>query len=225
MAKEKNQKIILMKTGEATSTIYVDLETFAGEKPGLDSITADGRLKDPAKIAADIESKLDTTWRKQALSSIKGEIFCVGVAVDDEPGSVLYTGSEEATLKLFDTFLNKFSFPTLVAHRGMDFDFLFLFHKGLKYGLLNLISLFDKGPQLKDTMKMLDGPSWKTMTSLDNMCQLLLGESAKGDITGKDVFDLILNEEYDRICEYCKTDVEWLRKCYNKLASYGLHTN
>ena len=214
-----------MKTEEARSTLFIDIETGPGKKPELDSITADGRLKDPVKIAADLQDKQDTIWRKNSLSSIKGEVFCVGVAVDNEPASVIYAGSEETTLKLFDTFLNKFSFPTLVSHNGMDFDFLFLFHKGLKYGLLNLISLFDKGPQLHDTMRMLDGPSFRTMTSLDNMCQLLLGESAKGDITGKDVFDLILNEEYDRICEYCKTDVEWLRKCYNKLASYGLHTN
>ena len=122
-----------------------------------------------------------------------------------------------------DAILELYSFPTIVAHHGMDFDFLFLFHRGLKYGLLNLISLFDKGgTHLVDTMKVLDGTSWKTKTSLDNMSKLLLGESAKEDITGADVHDLVLAGEQEKIIRYCKADVEFLRRCHIILKGYGL---
>jgi predicted PolB exonuclease-like 3'-5' exonuclease len=212
-----------MRTSEAIANIYLDIETFGGDKPPLEDITPDGRLKDPDKIAADIEKKQDDIWRKQALDSVKGIVLCVGLAVNDEPAICIVGKSEEETLTLFDEELHKYSHPRIIAHNGFEFDFLFLFHRGLKHGLPNLVNKFcgSGSSILVDTFKIMSGPAWKKYVSLDNMSKLL-GFDGKGDIDGSMVHDMYLSGKVDQICDYCKSDVEVLRSCYKKLYDYGL---
>jgi len=215
-----------METKDLRSVIFLDIETFSGEKPSKDSITADGRLNDPVKIANDIEKRLDSEWRKQSLDSIKGEVWCIGLAVDDEDDALCIRGDdEEDTMIMFDTWLTNFSYPSIVAHNGMEFDFLWLFHKGLKYGLKNVVNHFSASNKqnLKDTMQIMKGPSWKTYVSLDNMAKLL-GFDGKGDIDGGQVHDMVLDGKDDQIKQYCLSDVNVLRKCYKRLNELGLYS-
>lgn len=209
-----------MKTGEAQTLIYLDIETFGGEPPSLDDIQPDGRLKDPAKIADDIKAKQDKAWRQQALDPFSGVVLCVA-CMDGDNGVVLFEDDEEGTLNMLDGYLSAFSYPKIVGHNIVDFDAFWLFVKGLKYDLKTLINAFSDKARLIDTMLMMDGPAWKKMTSLDKMAKLL-GFGGKGDITGADVHDLYLNGEKEKIASYCLSDVVLLKKCHEKLNSLGL---
>ena len=218
-----------MNTGELRSTVYLDIETFASwDKPALEGVALDGRLSDPVKIKADKEKKeglalhnQDVAWRKQALDSINGQVWCVGVAINDEPAYCLIGESEETTLMQLDEELQKHSFPIIVGHNVIEFDALFLFHRGLKYGLLNVVSAFAYKSGLRDTMVMLKGPAYRNYTSLNNAAKLL-GIEGKGGMDGSMVHDLVVQKRSQEICDYCCADVELTRKVYLILDRYGL---
>ena len=250
-------------TSDATSQIYLDIETFSGEKPPLDDfevppkivsaiakaeeslldVKADSRLKDPAKIEADITKKRDVltellpvliqegegarlnlqdmAWRSQSLDPYKGEVFCIGVAVGDDTSTCLWAPDEHRTMILLEAFLEHHPMAHYYAHNGIDFDYYWLFVKGLKYKLPRVIRAFSNKYVLKDTMKAMDGAAWKKMTSLDKMAETL-GFAGKGDITGADVHDMVLEGKGDQVCAYCESDVNILRNCAKELAKYGL---
>ena len=86
----------------------------------------------------------------------------------------------------------------------------------------NIVNAFSDKTRLIDTMRLMDGPAFKKMVSLDKMAMLLLGHKAKQGITGKDVHDLILDSRGDDVIQYCARDVDILRKCYKVLASMGV---
>lgn len=203
--------------------VYLDIETMPGEKPSLESIVPDARLKDEEKIKADKIKKHDSVWRKQSLDPLVGEVFCVGLATNNEEPFVIVGSTERETMEMFEDELQKYSFPRIISHNGFGFDYVWLFYKGLKYGLSNIVATFGVKDRdtLLDTMVMMKGTDYKAMISLDNMCRLL-GFPAKDGITGADVFDLLQAGKGHEVCEYCKNDVAVLRKAYNILSSYGL---
>lgn len=216
-----------MKTSEAIQTIFLDIETAPGPEPSLDQFEADKRLKDPAKIAANLEEKKEKEWRNSLLNPFEGEIFCICVAVDDDEvfhfaQTMERLDSEQTMMIAFDTWLANFSFPRLVGHNIIEFDAHWLFIKGLKYQQKNVVAAFMDDSGLKDTMRAMDGPSWKKMTSLDKMSKTLLGHSAKNDVDGSMVFDLLMDGQQQKVIDYCKQDVDILRRCYRKLESFGL---
>jgi len=214
-----------METKDATVTIYLDIETWSGEPPSKNSIVADGRLKDPVKIADDINKKWDEAWRKQSLDSMKGEVWCIGIAVDDGPTLCLKGKSEKETMQLLEEELIHCTYPRIVGHNILEFDALWLFHKGLKYGLGAVVYNFsgDRVRWLVDTMKIMKGPAWKVYVSLDNMAKTL-GFEGKGAIDGSMVHDMVLAGKDEQIMNYCKADVNLLRKCYKRLNELGLYS-
>ena len=208
-------------TADATSRIYLDIETSSGQPPDPSTIKAPANYSKPEAIEKYQLANADAAWRKQSLDPYKGEVFCVGIAANDEPASCLWAGDEETTLKLLDAFLEHHSMATYYAHNGIEFDYYWLFVKGLKYRLKRVVTAFSNIHVLSDTMRAMDGPAWKKMTSLDKMAKTF-GFEGKGDITGADVHDLILEGRGDEVVEYCKSDVEILRSCAKELAKYGL---
>ena len=218
----------MMETKDRITTLYLDIETFGGEKPPLDAITPDARLKDPEKIAKNLEEKQEKQWRLQALDPFLGDVLCVAVAEDegeaisffevDNEGSYI----EAATLAKLDNHLQQYHEIRIVGHNIIDFDAHWLFVKGLKYGFHNLIKAFSDKLWLVDTMLLMDGPAWKKMTSLDKMARLF-GFEGKTDMDGSKVHDAYLSGELEKIDTYCKDDVVTLRKCYQKMMQYGLY--
>ena len=211
-----------MATKDHKDLLVMDIETFSGEKPDPSTIKAPANYSKPEAIKKYQETNVDKEWRKQSLDPFKGRVWCIGYAVNDEE-TKCFDGTEKEVLTQFNDLLGRLEYPTIVAHNGLEFDFSFLFYGGLRYGLQNIIDAFkdSRSPFLVDTMRVMDGPSWKKMTSLDKMCKLL-GYEGKGDIKGSMVHDMVLNGEYDKITEYCISDVDILRKSYLKLKAYGL---
>ena len=208
-------------TADATSQIYLDIETSSGQPPDPTTIKAPANYTKPEAIEKYQLANADKEWRKQSLDPFKGEVFCIGIAVNDEPASCLWAGGEELTMKLLDAFLEHHPMAHFYAHNGIEFDYYWLFIKGLKYKLRSVVRQFSNKYVLKDTMKAMDGAAWKKMTSLDKMASTL-GFEGKGDITGGMVHDMILEGRGDEVVEYCKGDVEILRNCAKELAKYGL---
>jgi uncharacterized protein YprB with RNaseH-like and TPR domain len=117
---------------------------------------ADKRLKDPSKIAEDIEKKrakavedyaeavrerdrkIRERWEQTPLEALHGKVLCIGIAKDDAAPTVLWKPTERETLELLDAGLAKYPGEALCAYRGIHFDFLFLARRALKYGLHRL---------------------------------------------------------------------------------------
>jgi hypothetical protein len=171
---------------------------------------------------ADVLAKQDEAWRKQSLDPHKGEVFCIGVAVNDEEPFCIVGADEEETMRQLETELEGYGmFPKIYGHNIIEFDGYWLFLKGLKYGLPATVGMFSQKRNLIDTMALLDGPAWKKMVSQDKMADIL-GVQGKGWITGGMVHDLIVHGMGDTVCEYVCSDVTTLRECAKKLSKYGL---
>lgn len=65
------------------------------------------------------------------------------------------------------------------------------------------------------TFEAWEGFNAKPGGSLDELC-MLLGMEGKGDVDGSMVWDMWADKEYDKIAEYCKDDVNKLRKIYKR---------
>lgn len=210
-----------MRTEEARATLYIDIETIPGEEPNLDSIVPDARLKDPEKIAVDLVAKQEKQWTAQSFDPFVGEIFCIGVAVNDEEPFCIVDVDEEAVLRQFEKEMAKYSFPVIVGHNILEFDARWLFVKGLKYRLPSVVTLFSDSRIMRDTMRIMDGTAWKTMTSQDKMAKNF-GLAGKGEVDGSMVWGLVKAGQGDKVCKYCCDDVSTLRKCFKELHSLGL---
>ena len=204
-----------MKTIDLTQTIFLDIETKPSSEPMPSLVKVDGRLKDPQKIAED-------ALRKSMLDPCVGQIFCIGLAVDDGDVFTLNHDREEDLMLSFDEWLSNYSFPKIVGHNIIDFDGHWLFVKGLRYGLKNVIANFMDSSRLVDTMKAMDGPAWKKMVSQNRMSYALLGNPGKGDMDGSMVYDALVEGRMREVVEYCIHDVTVLRQCYRKLHEHGL---
>ncbi len=200
--------------------LFLDLETFSGDKPSLDSIKAPSNYKDPDKIKAYKEENLDAIWRKQALNSLKGKIIAIGYAFNDEPAEVMFSEDEEFLLMEFDELITD-PYSKLCGHNILRFDIPFLLHRCWKYDLSNLQSIlptdkFDRRSMVIDTLTIFSATnfgsdSWYSLDDIASFFGLPNKESS-----GSEIHDLWLNKEYDKIIEHCKFDVELTREIYKR---------
>lgn len=213
-----------MKTEDATTTLILDIETGPGEQPSIDDMKVPANYTNPETIQKHKEANLEKAWRSQSLSSVAGEVFCIGVKLWDGPTEVIVGADERETMEMFDIYLHGLSYPKVIAHHGKTFDFPFLFHRALKYRMKTTVNIFSGtgGSRLVDTNKIMAGTDYRAMLSLDNMSKVLLGKSAKGEITGAYVFDLIQQKRGDDIINYCAEDIDALYECCVVLDSMGL---
>jgi len=210
-----------MKTKEARVTIYLDIETIPGEEPRLDSFTAKANLVDPVKIEADLKAKKEKGWADQSFDPFKGEIFCIGMAVNNGSPFCIVGANEKEMMEQLEVEIEKYPFAIIVGHNLLEFDAFWLFIKGLKYRLPAVVMAMTNKNNLHDTMKMMDGPGWKKMTSLDKMAKNF-GLDGKGEIDGSMVWGLVKEGQGDKVCKYCESDVGILRMCYLVLDDLGL---
>lgn len=213
------------KTSDVVVELFVDLESWGGKnKPSMDDISAPSNYKSEEAIAKYKQAKMESAWSDQAKKPALGEIYCIGVAINDEPVEVIVGNDEEETMQMFDIYLQRFSldYVKAIGHNIIDFDALFFYYKGLQYALHNVLALFSDKNNLIDTMKVMDGPSWKTMMSLDKMSKLLRGKPAKGEVDGSMVHGLVTSGQGEKVIKYAGDDVTILRECYRILQSRGV---
>jgi len=207
------------------SQIVFDLETIPGEnKPGPADIKVPANYKDPVKIEAFRNNKttLDDAWKKQALSYIDGRIHSIGFKIGTDPTGVVFSGTDEqSVLKLFElevikSFNNHYQNDTIysttwIGHNIKTFDLPYLWLRARKYKCDRLLQVLGVMP---DNIKFLDTmmvacvtDKYKGMVSLDKAC-VMFGLPGKGDVSGKDVFDMWQAGKDQEIADYCVDDVQ-----------------
>lgn len=205
-------------------TVYFDLETFAGfDKPSISDIKAPENYKDEAKILAYKEEHLDVAWRKQALDSFKGVVISCAYAIDNNPVQCIFNPTSEKDLmtELAEVFTS-ISYPLLVTHNGKRFDFVWLWHRAVKYKLNALRTMLPHKDDGRfshvDIMDVFSVTAYgsDTWKSLDDMC-LFLGLNGKGGIKGDRVHNMFLEGKYDDIINYNKNDTEMIRTIYKMI--------
>lgn len=212
--------------------IFIDIETIpSGDRPTLDQLSPPGTMSKAETIDkwwADTEAReadLERIYRKRALSYVDGKIIVVAWAMEDEPVRGVTNDNEEALLREFEAklveseeYIDKKT-CTVIGHNGRAFDFPYLYLRACKYRLPVLMSLFltPRSYDLKDdTMTMMAFTDRKAMISLKRACAFF-DIKAKEGMEGDQVYDEYLAGNSQGILDYCKSDVENMRKLYYAL--------
>jgi len=208
-------------------TIYIDIETIpAGNKIDPATMPHPATMKVEKTIEAWRKDKApqaaEEQYRKRALKSMEGEIFCIGWAVGDDEVSVIRDLYEHGLLIAWmDKLEEKIDLResiTWVGHNNLTFDMAWLWRRAIKYDmkmLANMINLDRYKGNIRDTMIMWRGSDFQDYTSLDALAKWLgIGEQVG---SGADVYDQYLAGEYQKIANHCKEDVELVRKVYKKI--------
>lgn len=162
----------------------------------------------------------DAEWRKTSFDGAKGQLCCIGVALDDSEPITLY-GSEHAILTdyfmIVDSHIrqNNLRRPTFVGHNLAAFDLRFIFQRAV----INRVPVpvwFPRNARpwddsINDTMLMWAGHGGKI--SLANLCEAL-GIESDNEIDGSMVCDMYLQGQIEKIAEYCADDVRITRECW-----------
>lgn len=207
-----------------TPRLYVDIETHAGKNNlKLEDIKYPSNYKNEATIKAYQIEHLDEQYRSQSLKSLKGEIICIGFAINDHPAETLYRTpdkSEEELMMEFEEVVCSLSYPIWVTFNGKRFDIPWLWHRAVKYGLdklrTSLPSRNTKG-DCEDVMEAFAVTAYGSdfYYSLDDISKFL-GVGAK-TMDGSMVHDYYLAGKHEEIRNYCKSDVDLLRTIHKMI--------
>lgn len=205
--------------------IFIDIETIPGEsKPALHEVSAPANYKDPEKIRAYQEANVDEVYRKQALDSMTGRVWCIGLAIDDAEPTAWVSESEKDLLEGLSSLLTKSNLAPRevmwVGHNALSFDMRWLWRRCIKYGLTGLAGFIDldryRG-NVRDTMLMWSCGDSRDYVSLDKLARFLgLGSKTPG-MDGSKVYDLWCDGKAQECADYCKQDVELTRAVYQRL--------
>lgn len=216
-------------------------------KPTKDDLKCPGNYKKPESIKAwyddpardeeleEMYQKRVNEFRKTALDPWEGQIFCIAWALEEEgvleeDVRVIWDNDEKSLLESFEKELhnyekkltNKMSVVRLVGFNIRNFDNTFLRLKSIKHRLKWLPQIFptrEARGRIEDVMEMAMVTTRLTAdkyVSQDKVSKFF-GLEGKGDIDGSKVFDYWKEERYQEIAEYCKKDVETVRKLYKLL--------
>ncbi len=205
--------------------IFVDIETLPGPvMPGLDKIEAPKNYKNPEKIRIYKVENQEKLWRKEALTSHKGIILCIGFAFGDGEVECLYNGApdEQEIMIELDSRLKYIADNLVWIGKSTAFDCLFLYQRAVKYRCLNILDHLN--PVLKLRHNIIDITNlfgqwldYRYMVSLDDMAAFFGLESSKSIMTGAHVFSNWQAGNHKMIQQYNKADVELTRQLYNLL--------
>lgn len=209
--------------------IHLDIETIpAGDKLTKDEIYPPAQYKKSESIAKWYETEganaIEKEYRDRAVHSLKGQILCIGVAINSDKPTVLDAESEELLMKGFNAHLEKETGGKMLSYSWCGwnirrFDLIWLWHRVIKYDLdflRRFMPLKKWSDRIIDLMEWFSAPDYREMTKLDDACRFL-GIKGKGDIDGSKVYDYYLEGRIKEICDYCGRDVEKNQKIFNKM--------
>ena len=217
--------------------LYIDIETLPTERPEIaqmlsKDISAPGNYKKQESIdkwlEENYEKEVEDRVRKTSLSGDFGQILAIGFAIDEEPVSVLYREDEWITeeslldyfFRILQTELGDREHKTItwIGHNIGGFDLRYLQKRCVVNGV-------NPKPAIPYNKSLFSGDFFDTMyewaglkdrISQDNLC-LALGLPTKPGMTGADVFDYWRAGKHQEIKDYCRHDVESVRRIHKKL--------
>jgi hypothetical protein len=198
-----------------TSPIVVDIETagLLNAADYLEPVTPDARLKDPDKIAADIESKTQARLEKLGLDWNVGRIVALGSWTEDGELRADASYTEEHEAAVLAGFWDRARHRTIVGFNVKGFDLKFMVQRsrylGIAYPDLEL-GRYGRS-SITDLYQMLtfgDGTydQGAMRRTLGAFCRRF-GIPVTDTISGKDVGALVAAGEWASVLAHVTSDV------------------
>ena len=227
------------------NTLFIDIETVSA-KPNFDEL--DDRLKPLwSKKASYLKNDEGLNYeemyfKRAGIYAEFGKIVCIGF------GAIYFNEVEEPCIKVktiagddetevlqnFNQILEKHKAGNqlcLVAHNGREFDFPYLCRRMLVNGIAipPMLQLAGKKPwEVKhiDTLDFWKFGDYKHFTSLDLLTAIFDIPSSKSNMDGSEVNAVYhVEQNLDKIQDYCAGDVVALIQLYLKMNAYPLIQN
>jgi len=220
--------------------VYLDIETIptqdlAEQTEIKSSIKPPANYKKIETIAAWLaesgEAAADKAWRDTALDGTSGELLAIGLAINEEAVQVFLRRLDEpedqllreafAWIEQQPSCQGELRSDTIWVGHNVLWDLRFLFQRCAVHGVtppapLRLETRPSWSGMVVDTMQLWAGYNGKI--SLDRLCRALRIPSPKTeDADGSKVWDLVCDERYKVIRDYCARDVEAVRQIHRRL--------
>lgn len=219
--------------------LYLDIETFGGEKPTQEELFAkikpapqcksdksreENVAKQQKAIMDNLDAAIDKEWRSRALDLFKAEIICIGCKLgDDESVAMTHKtcapvsdNNEFNILSEFDQLCAstiKKGVAKFITWNGSKFDVAMLWLRAMKYGFKNIMKVLptsNKDRNNVDLPLLVTPTIWNSYYSLASICEYFDIPVKSDGITGATVHDEYLAGNIDGIAAYCIEDVEVL---------------
>lgn len=198
-----------------TSPIVVDVETCGLDNAAdyLEPVVPDARLKDPAKIEADIADKTATRLTKIGLDYNVGRIVALGWWCEPDGVQAYLCRDEDGERAAVERFWALSAHRTIVGFCCKSFDLRYLIQRsrllGLTYPQLNLSKYSNQG--IEDLYLMLtfgDGPydQGAMRRTLHAFCRRF-GIPVTDQTTGKDIAALVATGDWAAVEAHVTADV------------------
>ena len=223
-----------------TRKIVIDIETLpCADQQQIDylieSVTADARLKDPEKIAADIAQKRAEVVAKTGLDGGFGRILMASIGVIGSDEIVTFASPEVDERYVLRGLLEEICRivhentstpfpPTFIGHNVL-WDLRFIAQRCAINGFtINKRTIpFDEKPwsdRVVDTMQVWAGTA--NRITLDRLCHALGVKSPKGEMDGSQVAQYFADGRIGDIIAYNRDDVRATRECYEIMHKAGI---
>ena len=174
----------------------------------------------------------EANWRKTSFDGSQGQVYCIGVAVEDQKPVVFSDNDEAETIgqmfRLLEAVNEYGRRPVLVGHNHTGFDLRFIYQRAIIKGVpVPVWWPHNARPWdseiVFDTMVQWAGIGGRI--KLDALCKALGIEGKPDDIDGSKVWDFVKAGEHQKVCDYCADDVRKTREIYQRMtgASHESH--
>lgn len=213
--------------------LYFDCETLPSDDPDAadriaETVEAPSNYKDADKIAAYKAEKAADILGKTSFDGWEGRIACIAWA--DAKGiefsASAHRDGEKAALETFFGALQEYRRSlTLVGHNIIGFDIPFLTRRAIALGVkLPPSHIWPRAPKpwsdkVHDTMTMAMAGG-QDRVSLDKLCRAL-GIPGKDGFDGSMVADAWAAGEYERVRNYCLSDVRRVTQVHSRFMAAG----
>lgn len=226
-------------------TLVIDIETVPCQKAGCmeeirKTITPPGNISKQETIDKWMAENADKTAEEQYLKTSfdgsRGEIVCIGWAVDDGEVQSVCRGIDESETTLLARFYEALkpdndrtatTFDALgiqneyqiVGHNVIAFDIRFIYQRSVINRVYPSFNLRQderyNGGKVFDTMTAWAG--WNNRISLANLCAALDIPVKSGGMDGSQVWQYIKDGRKEEVAAYCREDVSATREVYRRM--------
>ncbi len=197
--------------------MYLDIETIPANKNQTEIL----QVLHQIKLAENKSDKsFETVVAESALSGAFGQIFCIGLAIDEGETQILQTNEKQMLTEFWEIAKN---IDLFVGFNILDFDLRFIWQRSVINRVRPSIDIkFERFRNKPIYDIMYEWSHWSGGTGsrigLDGLARALNIPSSKTDgISGKTVLKAYKSGRFKDICDYCARDVEVTRAVYKKL--------
>lgn len=204
-----------------SNVLFFDIETAADQEviSILPEVIPNGTLKDPAKIAADIEKKTAERNADLGLDPTTCKIVCISAR--DEKNQVTYTWTKDEKTMLENFWSMAFNFTSFCTFNGKSFDVPVLMFRSMILGVTPC--KIDTNPYSinnhYDLRAIFTGRNKFQKGSLDFLCKRL-GCPIEPFGSGKDVQGWYDSGDKASIVKHCEMDIKMLEWLYMRMKGF-----